>query len=425
MAAAPPAYHYERMTRLDQVRVLHLAPGGDDDAVSGTLQLVRLGGIPYEALSYEWGQPQKSHAFHLEDGRVIHVTESLHDALRDLRQPRDGPRTVWADGICINQDDAQEVEQQVGNHGRRLSHRLSRGAGASRRWCAHEFLLNNNLIMMCGRTELSHWLLLPSMAELVFNRKLPAYALSGPSEDPNNPSHNSTSPHSSSAPTRSAHPTPATRSTPSSGWVPDWSTWAFGTHAVAYDAKYAAYGTTKPQIRLHASENRLELAGCLVDRLGHLSSPIGPHYCRVHPDDTADRNNTDETLTQVLSRTLTGNLTLAGGIAKTNHRAFFDTHRNLTETSSVAETEVARKFIDAARRKSRSRRLAATAETKLLCAVPEKAERGDWVAMFHGARSLFLVRERPKERTDSLTAMGSRFVLLGPAKGHGIMMHIN
>ncbi|KAK3331782.1 hypothetical protein B0T19DRAFT_86541 [Cercophora scortea] len=223
-------------------------------------------------------------------------------------------------------------------------------------------------------------------------------------------------------------------------WVPDWSTWTFGTLAVAHDAPYAASGTTSPRVRLHASpENRLELAGCLVDRLTHLSSPIGPHYRRVDPADTAERNKWldeqtrfiqrrarkhnpstatgGETAVQVLQRTLTGNLTLAGSIAKASHQAFFDTHMALTETSSTEETEMARKFIDAARRKSRSRRLALTAaETGFVCAVPEEAERGDWVVMFHGARSLFLVRERPTGG-----GKGRRFVLLGPAYVHGLM----
>ncbi|KAK3331783.1 heterokaryon incompatibility protein-domain-containing protein [Cercophora scortea] len=242
MAAAPPTYQYERMTRLDQVRVLHLTPGAIDDAVSGTLQLVQLGDVSYEALSYEWGQPEKSHAFHLEDGRIIHITESLHNALRDLRHlAGDRSRTVWADGICINQDDAQEVAQQVGIMGNvyRTASRVvtyvgpekegsamaiefastffklavppdGKGAEATLertiikktdlppvsdpRWLAlrpagagapTSSLLNDNLTMMCVRTELPHWLLLPSMAELVFNRKLPAYALAGPSDDPN------------------------------------------------------------------------------------------------------------------------------------------------------------------------------------------------------------------------------------------------
>lgn len=74
------------------------------------------------------------------------------------------------------------------------------------------------------------------------------------------------------------------------------------------------------------------------------------------------------------------------------------------------EREGAREFVDAVRRKSRSRRLATTG-MGYLGAVPETARIGDWVCMFHGGRSLYLVRERGD----------GRWVYLGLAYVQGLM----
>ena len=41
---------------------------------------------------------------------MVYITDSLYNALRDIRReaPSEGSRVVWADGICINQDDLIE-----------------------------------------------------------------------------------------------------------------------------------------------------------------------------------------------------------------------------------------------------------------------------------------------------------------------------
>ncbi|GES59488.1 HET-domain-containing protein [Aspergillus terreus] len=69
----------------------------------------------YEALSYTWGEDHGS--------ETAYVVSSAHDtqlriganlalALRHLRS-EDGPRALWVDAICINQEDLSEREQQV------------------------------------------------------------------------------------------------------------------------------------------------------------------------------------------------------------------------------------------------------------------------------------------------------------------------
>lgn len=96
--------------------VLNLASAKSNDPLSGRLECVSLQqGLSYEALSYEWGSPEKKHSIALENGSTVHITDSLYHALRDIRHEAlsQGSRVVWADGICINQDDLKERQQQV------------------------------------------------------------------------------------------------------------------------------------------------------------------------------------------------------------------------------------------------------------------------------------------------------------------------
>lgn len=65
----------------------------------------------YEALSYVWGSNEKSQ-FVFTDKGYIPVTTNLHMALTRLRDCSLG-RVIWADAICINQDDTEERNSQV------------------------------------------------------------------------------------------------------------------------------------------------------------------------------------------------------------------------------------------------------------------------------------------------------------------------
>ncbi|KAI0555554.1 heterokaryon incompatibility protein-domain-containing protein [Xylaria curta] len=69
------------------------------------------GPYPYEALSYVWGAPERPRLVYTEMGYLT-VTENLHAALSRLRDWC-FPRVVWADAICINQDDEEERSTQV------------------------------------------------------------------------------------------------------------------------------------------------------------------------------------------------------------------------------------------------------------------------------------------------------------------------
>ncbi|KAF2805728.1 uncharacterized protein BDZ99DRAFT_340507, partial [Mytilinidion resinicola] len=83
------------------LRVLRLHPGGFDDPISCELHVTRLRrGLSYEAISYVWGDPKDTAAIQCE-GRPMHITVNLRDALRRFRDRKD-VRTLWADAICIN-----------------------------------------------------------------------------------------------------------------------------------------------------------------------------------------------------------------------------------------------------------------------------------------------------------------------------------
>lgn len=111
MAADLP-FEYEPLERPRKIRVLHVRPGLPGDLLSCHLEHVDLNLNPtYEAISYVWGNPSFSHSI-LCDNRRVAVTKSLNDVLHRLRL-RDKQRTVWIDGVCINQGDVEERGHQV------------------------------------------------------------------------------------------------------------------------------------------------------------------------------------------------------------------------------------------------------------------------------------------------------------------------
>lgn len=115
-----PTYRYKPID-LDKtaIRLLHLLPGHYDCPVYCEIQDVLLGsqGVPYHALSYTWGPNTFHESIHVVDPldatiQVIHVTKSLFSALRHLRHPVQS-MWLWADGVCIDQNNPKERAHQV------------------------------------------------------------------------------------------------------------------------------------------------------------------------------------------------------------------------------------------------------------------------------------------------------------------------
>lgn len=116
------SYQYEPLPTREHTRVLALEPGPNDDSelpLVGSLKLLDLcdeDSEPFEAISYVWGPPEKTHVI-LLDGHPMRITASLRGALLQTRRV-DQPRRLWADAICINQSDKDEKGHQVAAMGR-------------------------------------------------------------------------------------------------------------------------------------------------------------------------------------------------------------------------------------------------------------------------------------------------------------------
>ncbi|KAH7303924.1 heterokaryon incompatibility protein-domain-containing protein [Stachybotrys elegans] len=95
------------------IRLLELEPGNAEDPLVfnlGHASLVEAEDT-YEAISYVWGDPTDLHPI-LCDGFEHRITVSLASALRAFRHSTQRMR-LWADAICINQNDPEEKASQV------------------------------------------------------------------------------------------------------------------------------------------------------------------------------------------------------------------------------------------------------------------------------------------------------------------------
>lgn len=130
------------------IRLIRIHPKLRPDGIGGQVEVDveehEFGTVKYDALSYTWGPPtlEEKDAAALQifttvqrvypitcKGKLILLTKSLRDALYRLRSPavpqpakhahhvvsglERKTEYIWADGICINQDDLQERAEQV------------------------------------------------------------------------------------------------------------------------------------------------------------------------------------------------------------------------------------------------------------------------------------------------------------------------
>jgi hypothetical protein len=115
-------YQYQKLTESDAIRLILLQPSTDlDSPLVCTLLYTSLTHChnnlidKYTALSYVWGDAARSRLIKVNN-EAMYITASLDSALRHLRD-RHRPRLVWADAICIDQDDPEERNQQVNQMG--------------------------------------------------------------------------------------------------------------------------------------------------------------------------------------------------------------------------------------------------------------------------------------------------------------------
>ncbi|KAE9367513.1 hypothetical protein N431DRAFT_428874 [Stipitochalara longipes BDJ] len=93
-------------------RLLEILPGQEPDRIKcNIIQPPETYSLKYECISYRAGDPKKVLEIEV-NGHSFNTFASLGAALRKIRQP-DRSRVVWADQICINQNDVEERGSQV------------------------------------------------------------------------------------------------------------------------------------------------------------------------------------------------------------------------------------------------------------------------------------------------------------------------
>ncbi|KAK4189839.1 heterokaryon incompatibility protein-domain-containing protein [Podospora australis] len=110
---AGPYYYTTLSGAASAFRLLYLLPGTRQDDVECLLVDSDLTAETesYEAISYVWGDASETTPIQINDSTLM-VGTNLRCALLNLRL-LDKPRVLWADAICINQQDTEEKIQQV------------------------------------------------------------------------------------------------------------------------------------------------------------------------------------------------------------------------------------------------------------------------------------------------------------------------
>jgi hypothetical protein len=103
---------YAPLVGSDAFRLMVLQPGQRHEPVVVQLGAVSAHSVPeYDALSYVWGDPRETIRITC-NALPVNITANLHAALVQVRSPH-APRILWADALCINQQDKRERGQQV------------------------------------------------------------------------------------------------------------------------------------------------------------------------------------------------------------------------------------------------------------------------------------------------------------------------
>lgn len=111
-----PHYSHKPFDDKRCIRLLVLLPGNKWDPVRCELVVRSLDNAQYEAISYAWG-PQADRGDILCHDQRLRVPWNLEHGLRKFRRLR-RKRVLWADSVCINQDDTAERGHQVQNMSR-------------------------------------------------------------------------------------------------------------------------------------------------------------------------------------------------------------------------------------------------------------------------------------------------------------------
>ena len=105
-------YTYDTLQFKDSIRVLELLPAKSYDAPLAARLIETKFSIPYNTISYVWGDFKDPEQLILADDYYVSITRNLAQALRHFRDPSDC-KVLWADAVCIDQGNLQELGKQV------------------------------------------------------------------------------------------------------------------------------------------------------------------------------------------------------------------------------------------------------------------------------------------------------------------------
>lgn len=109
-----PVFQYPKDFRSEtHIRILRLKRKIPFMDIEAEFVHGRLDNAPmYDAISYVWGSDQSRNSHFILHGKQFLVTQRVHDILASMSSWF-GPRDIWIDSICINQDDAGEKQHQI------------------------------------------------------------------------------------------------------------------------------------------------------------------------------------------------------------------------------------------------------------------------------------------------------------------------
>jgi hypothetical protein len=113
-------YQYDELPQNNVIRYLTLHAGSGNDPLQCSLHTAPMPETEFEALSYVWGSDVRDQEI-ICDERTLELTTNLFRVLERVRQP-DAPRRIWADLICINQENLDEKSYQVAIMGQIYRH---------------------------------------------------------------------------------------------------------------------------------------------------------------------------------------------------------------------------------------------------------------------------------------------------------------
>ena len=129
---AETRYRFAAIDGNRSVRLLILNPGKHNEPIGVSLAIAPLDALPsFEAVSYTWGDSRDCESLKC-DGTSLWVTRNLADILRRLRHAQD-VRTLWADAVCIDQENLEERAQQV-----TIMHKIYETAQGVIVWLGHD-----------------------------------------------------------------------------------------------------------------------------------------------------------------------------------------------------------------------------------------------------------------------------------------------